>query len=96
MKDEPFELTSEILLRAYALGIFPMSESRDDPEIFWVDPRTRGVLPLIGFRISRSLARQIRKSPFQITYDTAFEDVINGCADRDETWINPKITARYK
>lgn len=96
MKDEPFELTSEILLRAYALGIFPMSESRDDPEIFWVDPRTRGVLPLTGFRISRSLARQIRKSPFQITYDTAFEDVINGCADRDETWINPKITALYK
>lgn len=68
-----------------------MAESRDDPDVFWVDPRTRGVLPLDGFRISRSLARTIRRGGFRISFDTAFARVIDGCAARDETWINATI-----
>jgi leucyl/phenylalanyl-tRNA--protein transferase len=84
-------LTPEILLQAYRQGIFPMSESRDDPEIFWVDPRWRGVIPLGYFRISRSLARTLRRGRFRISYDTDFAAVIDGCADRPETWINPVI-----
>lgn len=72
-----------------------MSESRDDPDIFWVDPRMRGVFPLDRFRISRSLARTIRRGTFRVTIDTAFADVIEGCADRPETWINPTIRNIY-
>ncbi len=72
-----------------------MSEGRDDPEVFWVDPRMRGILPLDGFRISRSLARTLRRGRFTVTYDTAFEDVVRGCADRDETWINDTIFELY-
>lgn len=72
-----------------------MSESRDDPEIFWVDPQMRGVLPLDGLRISRSLARTMRRGHFQVTFDSAFTDVVKGCADRDETWINETIFALY-
>lgn len=88
-----FDLTPELLLRAYANGIFPMSEGRDDPEIFWVDPDRRGVLPLDGFHISRSLARRIRSQVYDITFDTDFSGVVEGCADRDETWINEPIAA---
>ena len=72
-----------------------MSESRDDPDIFWVDPRLRGIIPLDGFRISRSLARRIRRGGFRISYDTDFEGVLTGCADRPETWINPTIHDLY-
>ncbi|MBQ2260113.1 MAG: leucyl/phenylalanyl-tRNA--protein transferase [Loktanella sp.] len=86
-------LTPKMLLFAYRQGVFPMSESRDDPEIFWVDPRQRGIIPLDRFRISRSLARTLRRGQFTITFDTAFEQVLHGCADRDETWINPTIHA---
>jgi leucyl/phenylalanyl-tRNA--protein transferase len=68
-----------------------MSESRDDPGIFWVDPRRRGVFPLDQFRISHSLARTIRRGQFRVSFDTAFADVVDGCADRPETWINPSI-----
>ncbi|WP_322895233.1 MULTISPECIES: leucyl/phenylalanyl-tRNA--protein transferase [unclassified Yoonia] len=84
-----------MLLFAYRQGVFPMSESRDDPEIFWVDPKLRGIIPLDGFRISRSLARKLRREQFSVTFDTAFEDVLHGCADREETWINPTIHALY-
>lgn len=89
------ELTPELLLGAYANGIFPMSESRDDPEVFWVDPRERGIIPLDGFHVSRSLARRIRSGQFQITTDTDFEGVVAGCADREETWISHGIAALY-
>ena len=88
-------LTPETLLRGYAAGIFPMSEGRDDPEIFWVDPRERGVMPLDGFHISRSLGKHIAKEPFQIRINTAFDAVVEGCADRDETWINGPIATLY-
>ena len=89
------DLTPELLLSAYAQGVFPMSESRDDPEIFWVDPTMRGVLPLNGFRISRSLAKTLKRGHFEVSFDTAFPEVVRGCADRDETWINDTIFDLY-
>ena len=89
------ELTPEILLHGYSIGIFPMAEHRDDPEIFWVDPRRRGVFPLDGFHISRSLARAMRRTRFTITTNTAFNDVVTGCADRADTWINAEIFSLY-
>ena len=97
MPEKPLddELTPDILLRAYAMGIFPMSDGRDDPEIHWVDPRRRGVLPLDGFHISRSLAKRIRSGAFRVTTDTAFEAVVEACADRDETWISHRIQHLY-
>ncbi|MEL6206965.1 MAG: leucyl/phenylalanyl-tRNA--protein transferase [Pseudomonadota bacterium] len=88
-------LTPELLLQAYASGIFPMAEDRDSDEIFWVDPRRRGVIPLEGFHISRSLARVIRQDRFAIRTDTDFAGVVSGCADRPETWINETIAALY-
>lgn len=81
---------------AYASGVFPMAESRDDPDIFWVDPDRRGVLPLDGFRLSRSLAKTIRKGRFRITLNADFNGVLEGCANREETWINPAIAALYQ
>lgn len=89
------EITPEILLRAYAMGIFPMSDGRDDPEIHWVDPRRRGVLPLDGFHVSRSLAKRIRSGVFRVAVDTAFEAVVEACATRDETWISRRIQRLY-
>jgi len=92
--DNPIELSAELLLRAYAAGIFPMSESRNDPEIFWVDPETRGVLPLDQFHIPRRLKKTVRQQKFRVTCNTAFADVLNSCRDvpgRKETWINPSI-----
>ncbi len=89
MTNDP--LTPELLLQAYAAGIFPMAESRDDPEVFWVDPRQRGILPLDAFHISRSLARRIRRQTYHVSFDRDFEGVIDGCAERSETWINPVI-----
>jgi len=90
------QLTPEHMLQAYASGIFPMAHTRDDPELFWVDPQFRGVFDLDNFHISRSLARRIRQEPFQIRTDTAFMEVIAGCADRDETWINPQLLDLYQ
>ena len=88
-------ITPEILLRAYAAGIFPMAEGRDDPAIHWVDPRRRGILPLDGFHISRSLRRTILRSGWRVTADTAFAATVEACADREETWINDTIFALY-
>ena len=84
-------LTPELLLGAYASGIFPMAETRDDPEVYWVDPQHRGVLPLNGFHISRSLSRALRRGDVTATLDVAFNQIIDGCAARDETWINGTI-----
>nr|WP_170120310.1 leucyl/phenylalanyl-tRNA--protein transferase [Rhodovulum kholense] len=89
-------LTPLTLLRAYAMGIFPMAESRHDPRIFWVNPRKRGIFPLDGFHISKSLARTIRRGRFEIRADTAFEGVVQGCASRPETWINDEIYRLYR
>jgi leucyl/phenylalanyl-tRNA--protein transferase len=88
-------ITPELLLNAYATGIFPMAETRDDPDIFWVDPRRRGVFPLNGFHLSRSLARRMRRWPHGVSVNRAFADVVDGCADRDETWINAEIRSLY-
>lgn len=95
MKDSSPTLTPDLLLQAYQAGVFPMSEGRDDPEVFWVDPRMRGIIPLDGFRMSRSLARTLRRGAFSVTCDAAFTDVVAGCADREETWINDTIFDLY-
>ena len=89
------DLTPELLLHGYAVGIFPMAEHRDDPEIFWVDPERRGVLPLDGFHISRSLARAMRRSTFDVRVNSHFDAVVAACADRPDTWINAEITLLY-
>lgn len=88
-------LTPDRLLRGYAAGIFPMAEARDRREVLWIDPRRRGVLPLDGFRISRSLRRRILRWPHRITVDADFRGVVEGCADRDQTWINRPIFDAY-
>jgi len=88
-------VTPELLLQAYRVGVFPMAEHRDDPEMFWVDPRKRGVFPLDGFRISRSLSKTLKRDDYYVTLNTAFDDVIDACADRSETWINQEIRALY-
>ncbi len=89
------DITPDILLRAYAMGIFPMSDGRDDPEIHWIDPRRRGVLPLDGFHVSRSLAKRLRSGQFRVTTDLDFETVVEACADRPETWISHRIQRLY-
>lgn len=89
------QITPKILLRAYGMGIFPMAESRENAEIHWIDPRRRGVFPLEGFHLSRSLAKTIRQGRFTITTDRDFSGVVAGCADRPETWINAQILALY-
>lgn len=85
------DLTPDLILHAYASGVFPMAEHRDDPSVFWVDPRRRGIIPLDGFHMSRSLARRLRKWPHEMRINTAFHAVMEACADRSETWINPTI-----
>ena len=94
MRDEP-DLTADLLLRAYAMGIFPMAERRDDAQVFWVDPRRRGIIPLDGFRISRSLARRMRRGKHAVTVDRDFAGVLDGCAGRRETWISERLRALY-
>ena len=92
-------LTPDILIRAYAAGIFPMAEAADDPELFWVDPRRRGILPLDALHVSRRLRRVVRQQIFEIRCDSAFEDVIRACAEASEkrpnTWINDEIVRLY-
>ena len=84
-------LDPRMLLRGYAAGIFPMADSRDAGDIFWVEPRSRAIIPLESFHMSRSLARRVRSGRFTITRDEAFHDVLLACADREETWINSVI-----
>ncbi|WP_372834691.1 leucyl/phenylalanyl-tRNA--protein transferase [Puniceibacterium confluentis] len=88
-------LSPELLLQAYRSGIFPMSESRTDPDIFWVDPQRRGIFPLDRFHVSRSLGRKLRRGTYSATVDAEFETVIDACAARSETWINAEIRALY-
>ncbi|NTJ42145.1 leucyl/phenylalanyl-tRNA--protein transferase [Agrobacterium larrymoorei] len=93
------DITVDMLLRAYSIGLFPMAESADDPELFWVEPELRGVIPLDDFHVSKSLSKAIRKKPFDIRFDTDFEGVMSGCAeeatDRPSTWINDTIRKLY-
>lgn len=92
-------LTPEIVLRAYAEGLFPMAEARNDPTLYWISPDARGVIPLDGLRISHRLARTIRSDRFTVTADAAFRRVMEACAapapGREETWINAEILALY-
>jgi leucyl/phenylalanyl-tRNA---protein transferase len=92
-------LTPELLLQAYAVGIFPMAESAEERELFWVDPDQRGILPLGGFHLPRRLRRSLSREIFEIRCNTAFEAVIRGCAeatsDRPKTWINEEIVRVY-
>ena len=88
-------LDPDLVLRAYAMGVFPMADARDAAGVYWVEPKFRAVLPLDGFRLSRSLAKTIRRDRFRVTSDAAFDAIIDLCAeaaeDRPETWINPAI-----
>lgn len=82
-------------MQGYATGIFPMAEHRHDPEIFWVDPQRRGIMPLEGFHASRSLRRAMRQTSFEVSIDQGFAAVLDGCADRADTWINAEIRDLY-
>jgi leucyl/phenylalanyl-tRNA---protein transferase len=92
-------IDTDLLLRAYATGIFPMADARDDANAYWVEPKRRAILPLSGFRVAQSLAKTIRQDRFRVTTDTAFAQVIDTCAAaapaRDETWINADIEAAF-
>lgn len=93
------KITPELLLKAYAYGVFPMAKSRDDDEVYWVQPKERGVIPLSAFHVPRSLRKTLRKESYEVKVDTAFADVIDGCAeathDREDTWINDEIRALF-
>lgn len=89
-------LTPDLLLHAYSVGVFPMAEHREDDDIFWVDPKRRGIFPIEDFHISRTLAKVIRSGRFEVSVNRAFAQVVEACADRDETWINAEIFARYQ
>lgn len=94
------EVTPELLLRAYAAGIFPMAEGRNAQTVYWIDPERRGIMPLERFHVPRRLRRTVRRGPFEIRCDSDFEGVIAGCADpgpdRADTWINPEIVRLYR
>jgi leucyl/phenylalanyl-tRNA--protein transferase len=85
----------ELLLRAYSIGVFPMADSRDAGEVFWVEPKRRAIIPIDGFRLSRSLRKTLRAGTFAVTRDTAFAEVVRACAEREETWINAEIEESY-
>ncbi|SFG97287.1 leucyl/phenylalanyl-tRNA--protein transferase [Methylobacterium gossipiicola] len=93
------DITPEILLKAYAAGIFPMAEDADDPTIYWVEPKARGILPLDGFHVAKRLARTVRADGFTVKVDQDFDGVIAGCAaprrDAQRTWINGRIRELY-
>jgi leucyl/phenylalanyl-tRNA--protein transferase len=98
-KDVLLEITPQVLLKAYACGIFPMAESADDPELYWVEPELRGVIPLDEFHIPGSLKKTLRRNPFEVTVNKAFARVLSACAeatpDRRKTWINGRIANLY-
>src|SRR6266446_6342011 len=94
------EITPEVLLKAYACGIFPMAESADDPALYWIEPERRGIIPLDRFHLPGRLARTVRSSRFTVMVDRDFDAVINGCAQpqpgRTRTWINGRIRTLYR
>ncbi|WP_020185262.1 leucyl/phenylalanyl-tRNA--protein transferase [Methylopila sp. 73B] len=99
INDVLVEITPEVLLKAYACGIFPMAESADDPGLYWIEPELRGVVPLDGFHVTERLARTVRADVFEMRVDSAFEAVLDGCASpapgRMKTWINGRIRRLY-
>lgn len=96
----PFEITPDVLLKAYACGIFPMAETADDPALYWIEPEQRGIIPLSGFHVPARLARTVRTTALTVHVDRDFDTVIDGCAapapDRDRTWINGRIRKLYR
>jgi leucyl/phenylalanyl-tRNA--protein transferase len=94
------EITPEVLLKAYACGIFPMAEAADDPALYWIEPEKRGIIPLDGFHIPARLARTVRTTRFTVAIDRDFDAVIAGCAEpnvgRSRTWINERIRSLYR
>jgi leucyl/phenylalanyl-tRNA--protein transferase len=90
----------ELLLQAYRAGIFPMSDSRDDPEVYWVEPKMRAILPLDGFHLSHSLARTLRRGRFRVTCNAAFDAIIEACAapraEAEDSWISQRISESYR
>ncbi len=90
-----FKLTADILLRAYSIGMFPMAESSDAAALFWVDPTQRGVFPLDGLSVSKSLARTVRSDRFEVRADGCFDAIVAACANREKTWINAEIRRLY-
>jgi leucyl/phenylalanyl-tRNA--protein transferase len=100
-RDDPmFEITPQVLLKAYSCGIFPMAESADDPALYWIEPQQRGVLPLKSLHIHRRLLRTVRTTPFTVKVDNDYDAVIDGCAapraGRMSTWINTRIRSLYR
>jgi leucyl/phenylalanyl-tRNA--protein transferase len=97
--DIEVEITPEVLLKAYACGIFPMAETAEDPGLYWIEPQKRGVIPLDEFHVPRRLARTIRSDRFEIRVDQDFSAVIDACAapaaGREKTWINGRIRRLY-
>lgn len=93
------EITPDLLLQAYRIGVFPMGERRDDPKLHWLDPRLRAVLPLDGFHLPHRLARTIRSGRFAVSADTAFAEIVRACAEprpgHPESWINEPIVDLY-
>lgn len=100
MDDDAHAIDPEVLLKAYAIGMFPMAEAADDPAIFWVRPETRGIIPLDTFHVPKSLMKTVRHGAFDIAFDADFDGVISGCAestlDRPSTWINDTIRTAYR
>ncbi len=100
-RDSPLlEITPQVLLKAYTCGIFPMAESADDPQLYWIEPQARGVLPLDSMTVPKRLQRTIRQEPYEIRVDSDFDGVIAGCAasrpGRRTTWINERIRKLYR
>ena len=97
--DIAIEITPQVLLKAYACGIFPMAENAEDSALYWIDPELRGILPLDGFHLSRRLRRTLRADKFEVRVDTDFEAVLEACAqatpERGSTWINDRIRQLY-
>lgn len=96
----PYAITPQLLLRAYSIGLFPMAESAEDDQLFWVDPEKRAIFPLDTFIVSRSLAKTVRSDRFEVAVDSDFDAVIDACAasgpDREKTWINGEIRRLYR
>lgn len=94
------DITPELLLQAYANGLFPMAERHDDPTLYWLSPEKRGIFPLDGFHVPKRLARTVRTDHYRVTADVCFDRIIEACAvpapGRDETWINNEILRLYK
>lgn len=98
-RTERYVITAETLLRAYAAGVFPMAETRDAQDLFWVDPELRGIFPLNGLKISRSLYKSIKQNKFEVRCDTDFLGVMEKCAEstdnRPDTWMNEDVFRLY-